>query len=200
MIERVVGRIGNLSETGMLLMANTAAARKTRCTSSASPLRDGGGHEVQCEFGAHQLWQEEAGTPGPVLDRLALHRRSGGPGTNAARVDRCARRRSSSNGARAPILRQNVVPHAREPPAISDPIPRRSYADHLDDPEATRRRRAANAAVSTSSSCPAARLHYQFFDDRDYPYAVNPQFKAWLPLTECPGSWLVYHAGQASRS
>jgi Xaa-Pro dipeptidase len=29
------------------------------------------------------------------------------------------------------------------------------------------------------------------FDDRDYPYAVNPQFKAWLPLTRAPGSWLV---------
>jgi Xaa-Pro dipeptidase len=38
-------------------------------------------------------------------------------------------------------------------------------------------------------------LHYQVFDDRDYPYAVNPQFKAWLPLTRAPGSWLV-HPGQ----
>jgi Xaa-Pro dipeptidase len=33
------------------------------------------------------------------------------------------------------------------------------------------------------------------FDDRDYPYAVNPQFKAWLPLTRNPGSWLVHTPG-----
>ena len=30
---------------------------------------------------------------------------------------------------------------------------------------------------------PSGNLHYQVFDDRDYPYAVNPQFKAWAPLT-----------------
>lgn len=39
-------------------------------------------------------------------------------------------------------------------------------------------------------------LHYQAFDDRDYPYAVNPQFKAWLPLTQAPGSWLIITPGQ----
>jgi Xaa-Pro dipeptidase len=39
---------------------------------------------------------------------------------------------------------------------------------------------------------PSGTLHYQAFDDRDYPYAVNPQFKAWLPLTRNPGSWLVH--------
>ena len=43
---------------------------------------------------------------------------------------------------------------------------------------------------------PSGTLHYQFFDDRDYPYAVNPQFKAWLPLTRAPGSWLVITPGQ----
>lgn len=42
---------------------------------------------------------------------------------------------------------------------------------------------------------PSGTLHYQVFDDRDYPYAVNPQFKAWLPLTRNPGSWLVYTPG-----
>ena len=42
---------------------------------------------------------------------------------------------------------------------------------------------------------PSGTLHYHFFDDRDYPYAVNPQFKAWLPLTRTPGSWLVYTPG-----
>jgi Xaa-Pro dipeptidase len=42
---------------------------------------------------------------------------------------------------------------------------------------------------------PSGTLHYQMFDDRDYPYAVNPQFKAWLPLTRNPGSWLLYSPG-----
>src|SRR3546814_609052 len=42
---------------------------------------------------------------------------------------------------------------------------------------------------------PSGTLHYHFFDDRDYPYAVNPQFKAWLPLTRNPGSWLVHTPG-----
>lgn len=42
---------------------------------------------------------------------------------------------------------------------------------------------------------PSGTLHYQVFDDRDYPYAVNPQFKAWLPLTRNPGSWLVVTPG-----
>ena len=42
---------------------------------------------------------------------------------------------------------------------------------------------------------PSGTLHYQFLDDRDYPYAVNPQFKAWLPVTKAPGSWLVVTPG-----
>ena len=42
---------------------------------------------------------------------------------------------------------------------------------------------------------PSGNLHYQVFDDRDYPYAVNPQFKAWLPVTRAPGSWLVITPG-----
>ncbi|GAA5079123.1 Xaa-Pro dipeptidase [Lysobacter panacisoli] len=42
---------------------------------------------------------------------------------------------------------------------------------------------------------PSGTSHYQVFDDRDYPYAVNPQFKAWLPLTRAPGSWLVFTPG-----
>lgn len=42
---------------------------------------------------------------------------------------------------------------------------------------------------------PSGTLHYQLFDDRDYAYAVNPQFKAWVPLTHNPGSWLVFTPG-----
>ena len=43
---------------------------------------------------------------------------------------------------------------------------------------------------------PSGTAHTQVFDDRDYPYAVNPQFKAWVPLTNTPGSWLVYTPGK----
>ncbi|WP_119718957.1 Xaa-Pro dipeptidase [Cognatilysobacter tabacisoli] len=43
---------------------------------------------------------------------------------------------------------------------------------------------------------PSGTSHYHLFDDRDYPYAVNPQFKAWLPLVRNPGSWLVFTPGQ----
>ncbi|MDR8525845.1 Xaa-Pro dipeptidase [Shewanella fidelis] len=33
--------------------------------------------------------------------------------------------------------------------------------------------------------------HRQFLDDLDYPFKVNPHFKAWLPVTDNPNSWLV---------
>ena len=42
---------------------------------------------------------------------------------------------------------------------------------------------------------PSGTLHYQVFDDRDYPFATNPQFKAWVPLTRNPGSWIVATPG-----
>ncbi len=69
------------------------------------------------------------------------------------------------------------------------------YADHLD----TLKRRADEALQRGGFDAlvvPSGRLHFQFFDDRDYPYAVNPQFKAWLPLVRVPDSWLVYQPGQ----
>jgi len=46
---------------------------------------------------------------------------------------------------------------------------------------------------------PSGSVHYQWFDDRDYPYAVNPQFKAWAPLVRNPGSWLVHTPGEKPR-
>ena len=30
-----------------------------------------------------------------------------------------------------------------------------------------------------------------FLDDNYYPYTVNPQFKAWLPIVDNPCCWLV---------
>jgi Xaa-Pro dipeptidase len=46
---------------------------------------------------------------------------------------------------------------------------------------------------------PAGRAHYEFLDDRTYPFAVNPHFKHWLPVTKAPGSWMVYTPGRKPR-
>ena len=43
---------------------------------------------------------------------------------------------------------------------------------------------------------PAGSLRYQFLDDRDYPFFVNPHFKHWLPVTRAPGSWIIYTPGR----
>ncbi|QBF83066.1 Xaa-Pro dipeptidase [Shewanella maritima] len=37
----------------------------------------------------------------------------------------------------------------------------------------------------------SGQYHRQFLDDMDYPFKVNPHFKAWLPLLDNPNSWLV---------
>ena len=69
------------------------------------------------------------------------------------------------------------------------------YVEHL----ATLKQRADEALARGGFDAlvvPSGRLHYQVFDDRDYPYAVNPQFKAWVPLTRVPDSWLVYVPGE----
>ena len=69
------------------------------------------------------------------------------------------------------------------------------YPEHL----ATMKRRADEALARGGFDhlvVPSGTLHYQLFDDRDYPYAVNPQFKAWLPLTRMPNSWLVHTPGK----
>lgn len=30
----------------------------------------------------------------------------------------------------------------------------------------------------------------RFLNDHDYPFKVNPQFKAWLPVTRVPHCWV----------
>jgi Xaa-Pro dipeptidase len=39
----------------------------------------------------------------------------------------------------------------------------------------------------------------QFLDDQDYPYKVNPHFKAWVPIADSPRSLLVYRPGARAR-
>ncbi|MEO5961952.1 MAG: M24 family metallopeptidase, partial [Thermomonas sp.] len=69
------------------------------------------------------------------------------------------------------------------------------YAQHLDELHA-RTAVALERGGFDHLLIPSGTLLYQVFDDRDYPYAVNPQFKAWLPVTRAPGSWLVISPGQ----
>ena len=33
--------------------------------------------------------------------------------------------------------------------------------------------------------------HRLFLDDQDYPFKVNPHFKAWLPVLDSPDCWLI---------
>ncbi|MGH8153162.1 MAG: Xaa-Pro dipeptidase [Rhodanobacteraceae bacterium] len=41
----------------------------------------------------------------------------------------------------------------------------------------------------------AGQPHGWFLDDQDYAFKCNPHFLAWLPLTDAPGSWIVYTPG-----
>ncbi|GAB2501421.1 Xaa-Pro dipeptidase [Lysobacter humi (ex Lee et al. 2017)] len=77
---------------------------------------------------------------------------------------------------------------------MHSPDPARLYAAHLD----AIRQRADDALARAGLDhlvVPSGTSHYQVFDDRDYPYAVNPQFKAWVPLVRTPGSWIVHTPG-----
>lgn len=69
------------------------------------------------------------------------------------------------------------------------------YADHL----ATLMARADKALLREGFDhlvIAAGQPADQFLDDRPYPFAVNPHFKHWLPLTRAPGSWIVYTPGR----
>ena len=74
-------------------------------------------------------------------------------------------------------------------------IPAMLYADHLNVLQSRAETALARGGFD-HLVIPSGSLHYQAFDDRDYPYAVNPQFKTWLPLTRNPGSWLVVTPGR----
>ncbi|WP_193165144.1 Xaa-Pro dipeptidase, partial [Microbulbifer hainanensis] len=42
----------------------------------------------------------------------------------------------------------------------------------------------------------SGRPKVQFLDDNYYPFKVNPQFKALVPVTDNPHSWVIYRRGQ----
>ena len=43
---------------------------------------------------------------------------------------------------------------------------------------------------------PSGVLKYQFLDDRDYPFAVNPHFLHWVPLSRHTHGWIVATPGK----
>jgi Xaa-Pro dipeptidase len=50
-------------------------------------------------------------------------------------------------------------------------------------------------AMVVHAGCPPT----QFLDDQDYPYKVNPHFKAWVPIVDNPGCVLLYVPGGRPR-
>jgi Xaa-Pro dipeptidase len=68
------------------------------------------------------------------------------------------------------------------------------YAAHLE--KRMRRTDAALAAAGFDALViHAGSAPVQFLDDQDYPYKVNPHFKAWVPILDNPRCILVYSPG-----
>ena len=65
MTEEVVGRLSNLSETGMLMIAHQRLASDALFQLRLH-LPDNTGVEHTLEVGAHELWADEAAAPGQV--------------------------------------------------------------------------------------------------------------------------------------
>ncbi|MGH8145593.1 MAG: Xaa-Pro dipeptidase [Rhodanobacteraceae bacterium] len=68
------------------------------------------------------------------------------------------------------------------------------YPAHL----AEIKQRSADALAATGRdtlAVAAGMPHGRFLDDQDYPFKANPHFLNWLPLTDAPGSWVVYTPG-----
>jgi len=65
MTEQVVGKIGNLSESGVLLILGNAP-----CADALFQFRfdlpGDSGRPLDVEVGAHELWQDDAAAPGQV--------------------------------------------------------------------------------------------------------------------------------------
>ena len=63
MTEQVVGRIGNISETGMMMLA-TSALMDDALFQFRFTLPDGTTRGRSIEVGSHQLWSDAANVPG----------------------------------------------------------------------------------------------------------------------------------------
>ena len=63
MTDSVIGRLGNLSETGMMMIAS-APLVEDALYQFRFRLHDGRGRERSLEVGAHLLWLDQASAPG----------------------------------------------------------------------------------------------------------------------------------------
>ena len=63
MTDQVVGRIGNLSETGMMMLATTHLPDDA-LFQFRFQLPMGGSRSTPIEVGSHQLWSDDANLPG----------------------------------------------------------------------------------------------------------------------------------------
>jgi len=63
MTETVIGQLGNLSETGMLMMASSVLPEDALFQLRFN-ITDATGRETPVEVGAHLLWQDQAGASG----------------------------------------------------------------------------------------------------------------------------------------
>ena len=65
MTDRVIGHLSDLSETGLLLIANQALTSDALYQLRVR-LVDGNRHERNIEVGAHELWSDAAAAPGQI--------------------------------------------------------------------------------------------------------------------------------------
>lgn len=65
MTDEVIGKIGNLSESGVLLILSTLPAADA-LYQFRFDLPMGSGRPLEVEVGAHELWQDDAAAPGQV--------------------------------------------------------------------------------------------------------------------------------------
>ncbi len=63
MLESVIGLIGNISETGMMLLTNQDIGNDALFQLNFT-LADKGGNQRELSLGSHQLWSEPASSPG----------------------------------------------------------------------------------------------------------------------------------------
>jgi len=77
---------------------------------------------------------------------------------------------------------------------MSPPDTDRLYPAHLATMMA-RTDRALAAGRFSALIAAAGTAPMQFLDDQPYPFKVSPHFKAWVPLTHAPGSYVVYRPG-----
>lgn len=68
------------------------------------------------------------------------------------------------------------------------------YPDHLDTLREHADRALALAGFDHLLIAAGMPLR-KFLDDQDQPFIASPHFKHWLPLTDAPGSWIVYTPG-----